>query len=50
MLPKPDNTSYEDAAAMVEGGLTALNFLQNKANTQKGRGLFEDKKNLSEFR
>lgn len=37
MLPKPDNISYDDAAAIVEGGLTALNFLHNKANIQKGQ-------------
>ncbi len=37
MLPKPDNISYHDAAAIVEGGLTALNFLHNKANIQQGQ-------------
>lgn len=37
MLPLPDNTSYDQAAAMVEGGLTALNFLRNKANIQQGQ-------------
>lgn len=37
MLPKPDHISYEDAAAIVEGGLTALNFLHNKANIQPGQ-------------
>jgi NADPH:quinone reductase-like Zn-dependent oxidoreductase len=37
MLPKPDNIRYEDAAALVEGGLTALNFLHNKANIRQGQ-------------
>ena len=37
MLPKPDNISFGDAAAIVEGGLTALNFLHNKANIQQGQ-------------
>ncbi len=37
MLLKPDNISYDDAAAIVEGGLTALNFLHNKANIQQGQ-------------
>lgn len=37
MLPKPNNISYEDAAALVEGGLTAVNFLHNKANIQQGQ-------------
>ena len=37
MLPKPDKMSYAEAAAIVEGGLTALNFLHNKANIQQGQ-------------
>ena len=37
MLPKPDNISYDEAAAIVEGGLTALNFLHNKANIEQGQ-------------
>jgi len=37
MLLKPDNIGFEDAAALVEGGLTALNFLHNSANIQKGQ-------------
>lgn len=37
MLMKPDNISYEDAAAIVEGGLTALNFLHHSANIQLGQ-------------
>ena len=34
---KPDNMSFEDAVAVVEGGLTALNFLKHKANLQSGQ-------------
>jgi NADPH:quinone reductase-like Zn-dependent oxidoreductase len=37
MLPKPNNISYGDAAALVEGGLTAINFLHNKANIRPGQ-------------
>lgn len=37
MLPKPENIGFEEAAAIVEGGLTALNFLHNKANIQPGQ-------------
>lgn len=37
LATKPTNLSYEEAAAIVEGGLTALHFLRNKANIQKGQ-------------
>jgi NADPH:quinone reductase-like Zn-dependent oxidoreductase len=37
MLPKPNNISYGDAAAIVEGGLTAINFLHNNATIRPGQ-------------
>lgn len=37
MLTKPDTISFAGAAAIVEGGLTAINFLHNKANIQQGQ-------------
>ena len=37
ILPKPDEVRYEDAAAMVEGGLTAINFLCNNATIKPGQ-------------
>ena len=33
----PVNASYDEAVAVVEGGLTALNFLKHKANIQRGQ-------------
>lgn len=33
----PTNLNYEEAAAVVEGGITALNFLKNRANIQPGQ-------------
>ncbi len=35
LLLKPDQMNFEQAAAIVEGGITAVNFLKNKANIQK---------------
>lgn len=34
---KPDNISYEEAASVVDGATTALFFLKEKANIQKGQ-------------
>lgn len=33
----PTNLTFEEAAAVVEGGITALNFLKNRANVQPGQ-------------
>ncbi len=33
----PKNATYDEAAAIVEGGLTALNFLKHRADTQEGQ-------------
>jgi len=37
ILRKPDHVRYEDAAALVEGGLTAINFLRNNATIKQGQ-------------
>lgn len=37
LLPMPENISYSDAAAVVEGGLTGINFLHNQAKIQPGQ-------------
>jgi NADPH:quinone reductase-like Zn-dependent oxidoreductase len=34
---KPNNTSYEEAASVVDGATTALFFLKEKANIQEGQ-------------
>ena len=33
----PQNATFDDAAAIVEGGLTALNFLKHKAGIREGQ-------------
>ncbi|MEM7029764.1 MAG: NAD(P)-dependent alcohol dehydrogenase [Chloroflexota bacterium] len=37
LVIKPTNITDEEAAAIVEGGITAINFLKNKANVQSGQ-------------
>ncbi|MEK6152349.1 NAD(P)-dependent alcohol dehydrogenase [Flavobacteriaceae bacterium 3-367] len=37
VIKKPINTNYKESAAVIEGGLTALNFLKNKAKIQHGQ-------------
>lgn len=37
LLTKPENMSYEESAAIVEGGLTAVNFLKHNAGIQQGQ-------------
>jgi NADPH:quinone reductase-like Zn-dependent oxidoreductase len=36
LAKKPSNATYEEAAAICEGGLTALPFLRDKARIQRG--------------
>ena len=37
LVKKPNNMSYEQAVATVFGGLTAIHFLRDKANIQRGQ-------------
>ena len=37
LVKKPDNISYEQAVATIFGGLTAIHFLRDKANIQRGQ-------------
>jgi NADPH:quinone reductase-like Zn-dependent oxidoreductase len=37
VIPKPDNMTYEEAAPISEGVLTALPFLRDAADIQKGQ-------------
>ncbi len=37
LVTMPTNMAFEEAAAVVEGGITALNFLKNRANLQLGQ-------------
>ncbi len=36
LIKKPENISYEEAAAIVFGGMTAVHFLKNKAHITSG--------------
>lgn len=37
LLPKPSNMTYEEAAAIIEGGLTALHFFRAKGKLEPGQ-------------
>jgi NADPH:quinone reductase-like Zn-dependent oxidoreductase len=37
LVKKPNNISYEQAAAVIFGGLTAIHFLRDKANIHSGQ-------------
>ncbi|TAI49004.1 NAD(P)-dependent alcohol dehydrogenase [Flagellimonas allohymeniacidonis] len=37
VITKPNNMDYEESVALIEGGLTAFNFLKNKAKIQRGQ-------------
>jgi len=37
LVPKPEHISYEEAAAIPNGGLTSLPFLKDKGNIQAGQ-------------